>query len=276
MRERYERQSFLGADSDKIFANLTVGLVGGGGGGSHLAQQLAHLGVGRFLLIDPDRVEETNLNRLVGATARDAERHCRKALVIRRLIRGINPNTRIRTVTKKWQECHELLRGCDVIFGSVDTYRDRYELEVAARRYMIPYLDLGMDVHTVNDGFSVSGQVILSVPGGPCMRCLGFIREELLKKEAENYGAAGGRPQVVWANGLLASSAVGVFTALFTPWQKQPPPGYLEYEGDSQTISISRRFELMKDKQCPHFPDCRDLGDPFWIPRRFRLSPGRP
>jgi molybdopterin-synthase adenylyltransferase len=138
MKERYERQRFLGPDSDKVFANCTAGLVGLGGGGSHLAQQLAHLGLGNFLLIDPDRVEESNLNRLIGATAKDAARHSRKTLIARRLIRGINPQVNIESVNKKWQECHQLLRGCDVVFGCVDTYRDRYELEITARRYLIP------------------------------------------------------------------------------------------------------------------------------------------
>ena len=65
---RLDRQSFLGATSEQKLAGLTMGLVGLGGGGSHVAQQLAHLGIGRFVLVDPDVVEETNLNRLVGGT----------------------------------------------------------------------------------------------------------------------------------------------------------------------------------------------------------------
>lgn len=269
MKERYKRQSFLGPDSDKVFASCTVGLVGLGGGGSHVGQQLAHLGIGKFLLVDPDCVEETNLNRLVGATAKDATKGSRKTLVARRLIHGINSSADIESVNKNWQECHQLLRGCDAIFGCVDTYRDRYELEITARRYLIPYLDIGMDVHSNGDQFSVSGQVILSMPGAPCMRCLGFLRDDLLAKEAENYGAAGDRPQVVWANGVLASAAVGVFTQLFTPWRRGGvTTPYLEYDGNSHTIVRSNRFECMKDKQCPHFVGFRDLGDPFWIPQK--------
>ena len=270
MKERFKRQSFLGTDSDKVLSDCTAGLVGLGGGGSHVAQQLAHLGLGKFLLIDPDRVEETNLNRLVGATAKDATKHSKKTLVMRRLIRRINPTASMELVSKNWQECHQLLRGCDAIFGSLDTYRDRYELEVTARRYLIPYIDIGMDVHSDGDQFSVSGQVILSMPGALCMRCLGFLRDELLAKEAEDYGAAGERPQVVWANGVLASAAVGLFTQLFTPWRRGAATSpYLEYDGNAQTIASSNRFECMKDKQCQHFLGFQDLGDPFWIPERI-------
>jgi len=68
------RQSFLGANSDKVFSQCRVGVIGLGGGGSHIAQQLAHLGVSNFVLVDPDHVEETNLNRLVGATKKDVAR----------------------------------------------------------------------------------------------------------------------------------------------------------------------------------------------------------
>ena len=65
-----------------------------------------------------------------------------------------------------------------------------------------------MDVHDCKEkGFLISGQVILSMPGHPCMRCCGFITDERLKQEAERYGAAGARPQVVWPNGVLASTA---------------------------------------------------------------------
>lgn len=128
-----------------------------------------------------------------------------------------------------------------------------------------------MDVHEVGGAFSVSGQVILSMPGCLCMRCLGFLRDDLLAREAENYGAAGGRPQVVWANGALASAAVGVFTRLFTPWHKEHANCvYLEYDGDNQTVTASNRLLYMRGKQCPHFSQFSELGDPFWIPEHLK------
>jgi molybdopterin-synthase adenylyltransferase len=270
MKERLKRQSFLGPQSDQVLNDCVAAIIGLGGGGSHIAQQLAHLGVSNFLLFDPDKVEETNLNRLIGATAQDVIAGALKTAVALRLIKGINPDAAVGCVNGKWQEHHALLRGCDIIFGCLDGYRDRYELEIAARRYLLPYLDIGMDVHEADDGFCVSGQVILSMPGHLCMRCLGFLREERLAKEAENYGAAGGRPQVVWANGALASAAVGVFTQLFTPWHKSHGASvYLEYDGNTQSLTSSNRLAFMKDRQCPHFVEFRDLGDPFWIPGGF-------
>jgi hypothetical protein len=269
MKERSKRQSFLGSQSDKILGDCTVAIIGLGGGGSHIAQQSAHLGVGNFLLVDPDRVEESNLNRLVGATAEDAVQGTLKTTVAARLITGINPLAHVEQLDGKWQDFHQHLRGCDIIFGCLDTYRDRYELEITARRYLVPYIDIGIDVYEVESAFSVSGQVILSMSGSLCMRCLGYLREDLLAKEAAKYGAAGGRPQVVWANGALASVAVGVFTQLFTPWHGfHAGCVYLEYDGNQQTITTSNRLLQMKGKVCPHFLQFSDLGDPFWIPER--------
>jgi molybdopterin/thiamine biosynthesis adenylyltransferase len=51
-----------------------VGLAGLGGGGSHIVQQLAHIGFQRFVVYEGDVVEESNLNRLVGATSIDVPR----------------------------------------------------------------------------------------------------------------------------------------------------------------------------------------------------------
>lgn len=51
---KHDRQSFLGEASEQVIKATTVGLVGLGGGGSHVVQQLAHIGVERYVLVDPD------------------------------------------------------------------------------------------------------------------------------------------------------------------------------------------------------------------------------
>lgn len=267
MSERYARQSFLGLKSAEVFANCHVAIIGLGGGGSHIVQQLAHLGVGAFSILDPDCVEDSNLNRLVGATDEDVASHTFKTAVATRVIQGLNPKASIIAVHKKWQESAALLRSCDVVFGCVDSFSERQQIETATRRNMTPYIDIGMDVHDLGNQFAVSGQVILSMPGELCMKCMGFLRDDLLAREAENYGAAGSRPQVIWPNGVLASLAVGVFVQLVTPWQKQHPRvWYLEYDGNSQTVERSNRLEHLKGISCNHFSSLEDLGDPFWTP----------
>ena len=138
-------------------------------------------------------------------------------------------------------------------------------MERFARRYLIPYVDIGMDVHELGrDGFLVAGQVILSTPGAPCLRCCGLITDERLAREAEAYGAAGNRAQVVWPNGVLASTAVGLAVQLISPWFPNPPDfTYLEYDANRGTVSVSSRVMALKGRVCPHHPP-DETGDPFF------------
>lgn len=86
---RFDRQSFLGSRSQSILNSCQVGMAGLGGGGSHVVQQLAHIGIGHFLLFDPDVVEDRNLNRFVGACESDVALATPKLEVAKRLIAGV-------------------------------------------------------------------------------------------------------------------------------------------------------------------------------------------
>lgn len=267
MKRRFDRQSFLGPQSSEILGGCRVAVIGLGGGGSHVVQQLAHLGVGELVLFDHDRVEDHNLNRLVGATAADVGASAPKVTIADRLIHGVNPDARVVGVPQRWQDSGERLRDCDVVFGCVDDYAGRDEIERAARRFLIPYIDVGMDVVQSGDAFLISGQVMLSIPGGPCLWCMGFLREDVLDREAARYGAAGGQPQVVWPNGLLASAAVGIFVQLVTPWHREHRlVQFLEYEGNLQALVPSNKLAHLPST-CRHYPESADLGDPFWPSR---------
>ena len=263
-----DRQSFLGGDSEQRLDDLTIGIVGAGGGGSHVAQQGAHVGVGGFVVVDDDRIDDTNLNRLVGATRGDVERSERKVDIARRVILGINPGARVTAVASRWQDAIDHIRRCDVVFGCVDNVRGKDELEALCRRLLIPYIDQGMDVHALGGGFMVAGQVVLSVPGAPCLRCLGIVTDEALTEEGRNYGAAGGKPQVVWPNAILASTAVGLFMQLVTPWHEAHETGAcLEYDGNAHTVQPSDRMRRLRQRTCPHHP-VEELGDPSFDIRR--------
>lgn len=265
MNERFQRQSFLGPHAEETLTRCCVGIAGLGGGGSHIVQQLAHIGLGHFVLVDPDHVEETNLNRLVGATAADARKSLPKVAIARRMIKRLNPKAQVRAIAKQWQQCGDVLRVCDVIIGCLDSFSARAELESMARRFLIPYIDIGMDVHEVENHFVISGQVILSMPGHPCLRCVGFLNDDLLAQEAGQYGAAGARPQVIWPNGLLASLAVGIFMQLVTAWHEEHRTvEYIEFDGNQNAVIRSNRLAQLQNRRCPHFEDTDNLGDPFY------------
>ncbi len=147
MRNRgdFSSQSFLGPESERIFAEARVAIVGLGGGGSHIAQQLAHLGVGHFRLIDPKAIKDRNLNRTVGATAEDVRIKTPKVKIAERTISSIRPWAEIEIAKTEWQQADHLIRDAHIIFGCVDGYRQRMYLESAARRFCLPYIDIGAD-----------------------------------------------------------------------------------------------------------------------------------
>jgi hypothetical protein len=254
--DRYSRQSFLGGNSEAIIAQTVVGVVGLGGGGSHIVQQLAHLGFKNFVLCDDDVISISNLNRLIGGTRVDVRAKRLKTVIAERAIRRLHKNAGIICPGVKWEESVEDLIGCDLIVGCVDKFSTRRDMEAFCRRHIIPYLDVGMDVHELANGqFEIDGQVILSMPGKPCMHCMGFLNENALALEAAKYDAAGAQPQVVWSNGLLCSAAVGVVVDLLTDWSRTlREPVYLAFKGSSLSLSTDNRMTALRGVTCRHYP----------------------
>jgi molybdopterin-synthase adenylyltransferase len=264
MTEDISRQSFLGPDSDRIFASCKIGIIGASGGGSHIAQQTAHIGVLNHVIVDLKNMAQKHLHRLVGATAKDVEDKTPKAKIAERTIKSIRPTAKVNALVGNWQENQRALRDCTVIFGCVDGYSEREQLDRFCRRFLIPYIDIGMDVLKFDESSRIVGQVVLSTFGHPCLRCMAVITEDNLRDEAANYGSAGARPQVIWPNAVLAASAVGLFVQLVTPWhQLSSASAYLEYNGNTPLLTPSPRMEYAVNQPCTHF-SAKDIGDPFF------------
>src|SRR5262249_23324785 len=135
---RFERQiRALGSDGHAQLRATTIGVVGAGGLGAHVIQQLAHLGIGHLVVIDPDRVSTTNLSRLVGARRRDARLRRRKTHVARRMVGNIGGPTRVTTVFGSATDAEpaRALLDCDVIIGCTDTQWSRTILNAIAYQY---------------------------------------------------------------------------------------------------------------------------------------------
>jgi hypothetical protein len=89
--------------------------------------------------------------------------------------------------------------------------------------------------------------------------------------EARKYGAAGGRPQVVWSNGVLASLAVGLVVQMVTPWSPRARPGaYLSYDGNSGLVTEAERFRRWPTS-CTHYSNAA-VGDMTFDVRKFMAS----
>ena len=262
MKDRFKRQSFLGITSQHALERVRVAICGLGGGGSILAVLLAHLGVLDFVLFDADFAEPWNLNRTITLSEADVAAHSLKVDAAERRIREIRPAARVEKYSCRWQDRPEILQSCDIVFGSIDGFGGRNELEKTCRRFLIPLLDVGMDVKTVGGHAPrMAGQAILSIPGEACMWCMGFLTNENLALEDQRYGDAGDNPQVVWALAHLASAAVGIFVDLLTDWTGQLRERvHLVYRGNEGTIMPCRRLPHVP-RDCPHYP-LDQIGEP--------------
>ena len=268
----YSRQAFLDASARSVLQDAVIGIVGYSGGGSHLGQQFAHIGIGCIRVFDPDIIEDNNLTRLVGGTPEDVRAERLKTDIAERVVRNVNPAATIETYTAKWEEAADALAECDIVIGAVDDYATRDGLERFCRRNFLPYIDIGMDVHALDNGHhSVSGQVIQSLPGHPCLRCCNYITEEKLALEADRYGAAGPRPQVIWANGVLASTAVAFTIILLCPWSPERHGfRFLSYDGNKgELVTPDLVNEYLAGHICDHHP-LTELGDPLCDIRSYR------
>jgi hypothetical protein len=258
-----DRQSFLGANLQDHLDRTRIAVLGLSGGGSHVVQQLAHIGFRNLMLYDPQLIEESNLHRVVGARASDVSGQRPKVEIVKSVVLGIRPQAIVEAYQDAWQNCPEPLRKCDIIFGCVDTFGARREIEVFSRRYRIPYIDIGMDV-TVIAGSPprMAGQIILSEPEGPCMFCMGYLNDSVLTREAARYGNVGGRPQVVWANGVLASTAIGLALDYLLAWTgPEEQARFLSFDGNTGNVQADPRWTYRKACQCTHYA-MADLGDP--------------
>lgn len=226
----FERQALVvGGPGQEILRSACVAVVGLGGGGSHVVQQLAHLGVGEIIIIDDDRVERTNRHRLVGLSPLDVWFRRKKADVMYRIVRRIRSGSKCHRIPAKVPEpiAVEALQRADIIVGCIDNLHTRMDIQDIAWRFLIPYVDVGVSIRAIENTeeaaprVSIGGNVITLIPGGFCLWCCGFLSEEKLALELDGpnrsyFQNRKGEAQVVSFNGVVASQAVNEVLQLLT------------------------------------------------------------
>lgn len=234
---RISRQiAAFGAEGQRRLGEIKVGIVGLGGIGCLIANELALLGVRQFVLIDADQIDVTNLNRFVGATLADAEAGKMKVEVVARAIHDIDPHAKVTQITAMLPaaETMDILKDMDVLFGCTDTHGSRLLLNSLSVQYLMPYIDTGVGIFTDGNGriTEAGGQFRVMLPGKFCLNCIDAIdtdqaMRDLLPPEARVEHQARGyiptedipAPSVVFLNATLASLAVGEFLNLIAPYR---------------------------------------------------------
>jgi molybdopterin/thiamine biosynthesis adenylyltransferase len=230
-RLRFGRQiPWFTEEGQERLGKLRAAIVGLGGTGSHLIQNLVYLGLRDFVLIDQGLSDQTSMNRLITARSRDIARP--KTELATELAASVFPGVKVQEIRHDLRSLRALdaIKGVDVIFGCVDNDGARLILNEIALAYRIPYFDLAVGIEANNGVVSeAGGRVVLAVPEGPCLECLGEIdREEaafFLANEEErrhkiDMGYVQGMdvpaPSVVSLNGAIAAAAVNEFVVFLS------------------------------------------------------------
>ncbi len=142
MTSQFSRTArILGENTIKILSDKHIAIFGLGGVGGYVAEALVRSGIGKFDLIDHDKIDITNLNRQIIATHKTIGRD--KAEVMRERMLDINPAAEI-TI----HPCFFLpenaadfeFKKYDYVVDAVDTVTAKIELVLRAREAGVPII----------------------------------------------------------------------------------------------------------------------------------------
>ena len=169
---------------------LHVAIIGLGSVGSVVAESMARIGVGKLTLVDPDRVEEHNLDRLMYASRGDIGK--RKVDLARKAVQRSAAAHRMRTVALPLsihhREAYRKVLDCDVIFSCVDRPVARDVLNFVAISHLIPLIDGGVAIESdlANDRiFAAHWRSHVVSPYHQCLRCNGQYDTSMVVMELD-------------------------------------------------------------------------------------------
>ncbi|MEW6453896.1 MAG: ThiF family adenylyltransferase [Pseudomonadota bacterium] len=240
--------AFTGAMAREL-GRLCAVVIGVSGTGSLVAEQLARLGFGRVILIDFDRVEGKNLNRIVNTRIVDVTAHRLKVESFAEAVegyRGVGVAVAVpKSVTTR--EAIEVAASGDVLFSCVDTLEARQIADLMASAFLLPLLDVGVVIPVRKDGDGhaigdVCGRIDYVQPGGSTLQDRGVytpadIRAEYLRRaapEAHQLEVEAGyirglmeeAPGVITLNMRAAAASVNEFIARAYPYRFDPNDRY--------------------------------------------------
>jgi molybdopterin/thiamine biosynthesis adenylyltransferase len=175
--------------------------------------------------MDPDVIEQTNLNRVASATPHDIGRP--KVEVAAQYIRTIAKDARVHTLVDdvmRSRIAKELL-SADLIFGCTDSHGSRAVLQQVSYQYLIPCIDMGSTIAVTGDHIThIYGRVQLLSPGLACFTCSSLlnaneVRRDMMtafERQADPYlqGAQEPAPSVISLNSTVASLAVTMLLSI--------------------------------------------------------------
>ncbi len=272
----------FGEGTTRRLQRLRIGIVGVSGTGSPVLEQLVRLGVGHVVMIDDDHIEDRNLNRILFATAEDAQREVLKVSAADREIGRKGLGTVVTAIPKTIDDPESLraISLCDVLFGCVDTATGRFIMNLSSTHYNLPYFDLGILLDAVREGTErgkikdILGTVHYLVPGRSSLISRQAISmadvasEEIHRRDPkaaaqqveDKYikGLQVRRPAVVSVNMFAAALAVNDFLARLHPYRKMDNADIGSIEFSLAELRLTADEEL---EDCPMLKPHVGFGD---------------
>ena len=179
-----------GPATQSVIARLHVGIVGLGSVGCLVAEAVARMGIGRVTLVDPDRIEEHNLDRLLYGTVDDIGRLKVEAAAdaMKRNATATDIDIAALPQSVHQRSAYERVLDCDIVFSCVDRPVARDVLNFVSQAHMIPVIDGGIAVEFDPDNqrlFSTHWRAHISSPSHQCLRCRGQYNSSLVVMELD-------------------------------------------------------------------------------------------
>lgn len=251
--ERFDRNiRFFSKEGQDRLAATHVVVVGIGGLGTHVVQQLALLGVKHLTLIDKEELDTTNLNRYVGARHDDPIPGTLKVNIGYRLVKEINTDIHVDPIPLSLvsEQSFDAVIKADYVFGCLDCEGARLILNELCSAYSKPYFDLASDI-ILGNPLVYGGRVCVAWDGNGCIVCYNELdvaeaQGDLLSPDARQdreaiYGVQrealdGIGPSVASINGVIASLAVTEFMLGVTGIRT--PKRLLTYRGNMGGVGV--------------------------------------
>ena len=265
-RKQLRTISCWGEECQADLIRRRVLVVGAGSVGLDIAVRLAASGLCHLTVMDYDVVEDLNLDRLIGATGRDARLRRPKTHVAYREATRAATAAKHHIAVSAWSICEpeglQIALDHDLIFCCVDKPWPRSVLNALAYSDLIPVIDGGIAIDTFDDGRmrNATWRSHVIRPNRPCMSCNGQLdlgrvaldREGLLDTPAYITGAGQPAEPASQNVAVLSVSAAASLLAQYVSFSVAPAdigdPGPLRY-----SLHI-HDLEHLQSTTLPHCP----------------------
>lgn len=195
----YDRQILaFGSKGQAILSNTKIAIVGLGGTGSPVAEQLVRMGVKDIVLIDPDVFDPSNITRVYGSTYEDGykrflhtyrlrKKKIPKVELMSKHLKKINPEVYIQPIRDSVvkTDAAKLLLDRDIIFCCTDEHWGRSVVNQVAYQYLIPVIDMGVRIDAKDKKIrGAFGSVHILRPDKPCLWCYEFLNADRIRTES--------------------------------------------------------------------------------------------